>query len=147
MTKSLQRTFAITAPTAALMNVAEQPLIAPRYLNFLTSICRNTEVPCPEGHAAYEVGVSYRAILKAEAIVYHGVDRNQNLAFLSHDGPLAAFDAVFALKDGEVVLVCTYHAKVPLISMLVNKLVDRALVQVAGAMDRYAASHDQVVFS
>jgi hypothetical protein len=147
MTKSLQRTFATTAPEAALMSLAEQPLIAPRYLNFLSSICQNTEAPCPEGHAAYDVAVSYRSILKAEALVYHGVDLNQNMVFLSHDGPLAAFDAVFAVKDGEVVLVCTYQARVPLISMLVNKLVDRALMQVAGAMDRYAAGHGPGVFS
>jgi hypothetical protein len=140
MTKSLQHTFSISAPKAALMDLAGQPLIAPRYLNFLTSICQNTHAQCPDGHAAYDVGVNYRAILKAEGLVYHGVDRARHQAFLSHDGPLAAFKAVFAVTDGQVDLVCTYHAKVPLITLLIERLVDRALAQVASAMDRYAAN-------
>jgi hypothetical protein len=145
-THKLVRQFDIQAHPHQFMWLASQPALAPHYLNFLTDI-RQSE-PKQHSQLAYEksnwrrfkVCVQYRTVLKISDFVYLLVDQEHNKVFLDHDGGLAQFEAVFCVALRQVTLTCSYRAKVPLVSWLIAKVLDRALRQVASAMDRYAAT-------
>jgi hypothetical protein len=140
MAETLTRTFAITASPRQIIGVASTPLLAPAYLNFLTQI-RAVEVPSPGGAGKlYDVWVHYRSLIKTQGRVEHHVDAPQQQVRLRHDGPIVMFDATFSVATHEVHLRCNYIAKVPLATWIISKVLDRALAQVATAMDRYAAS-------
>ena len=146
MARTLVRHFAIHAQPHQFLWLASQPQLAPHYLNFLTDI-RQSEAnqhskldyeKTQWGH--YEVWVQYRNLLKAQGFVHVRVESDYNTVFLDHDGNLAQFEAAFVVEPGLVTMTCHYVAKIPLVSWLISKLLDRALAQFAAAMDRYAAS-------
>jgi hypothetical protein len=120
--------------------VACQPLLAPAYLNFVTDIVAVSHKSHPSEPRPYLVNVRYRHLLKAQGLVTHVSDTVGYTVTLSHDGPLAQFDATFHLKSDHVMLTCRYRAKSALMTWLVGKVLARALDQVAAAMDRYAAA-------
>jgi hypothetical protein len=150
MKQRLVRHFDMTAQPHQLLWLAGEPHLAPRYLNFLTDIRHlQAQVPMPakpQGHnwRCFQVWVQYRNILKTEATVYLRVDPSLARVYLNHDGGLAQFDAAFQIDTGQVTLTCDYQAKVPLVSWLIAKVLDRALSRVAQAMDRYAATLSDV---
>jgi hypothetical protein len=139
MVKTLNRTFPITVCPIALLNVASLPLLAPDYLNFLKRISVSEPAYRCQDWACYDVWVTYKSLLNATGVVEHRLDRATQTVFMRHDGPIAAFEAVFHVQAGLVELACTYSTKVPMISWLIGKSLDRLLSQVAFAMDRYAA--------
>jgi hypothetical protein len=140
VTHELTRCFAISSPKQRLFALACQPMLAPRYLNFLTGIAPLGETKEVGAWKRYHVDVSYRALLKTSGVVEHCSDEIAHSAHLRHDGTLACFDASFKIGEDHVDLTCTYQAKVPLVRWLIRFVLHRALGRVAHAMDRYAAS-------
>jgi hypothetical protein len=140
VSQSLSRTFPISSHPDALLRLAGQPLLAPAYLNFLDTIAPVTGRSESNGWNAFDVQVSYRSLLRASGRIEHLTEPHIGKSHLRHDGPLAQFEAVFTINHGRVDLTCTYEAKVAMINWLVARVLDRALQQVASAMDRYAAA-------
>ena len=140
MSKTLSCTFQITCDPEVLLDLASRPLLAPAYLNFLETIEPGQGLTADSDWAPYTVRVAYRSILKTSGLVEHRVDKAARAAHLRHDGPLAQFEAIYRIIDHQVELNCAYTTKVPLVSWLVRTVLNRALVQIAAAMDRYAAS-------
>jgi hypothetical protein len=143
---SLVRQFDITAQPHQLMWLASQPHLAPQYLNFLTDICQkeakqHSKMECEKANwRRLKVWVQYRSILKAQGFVYLRIDPDCGTVCLEHDGHLVEFAATFRIRAGQVTLRCDYHPKLPFVSWLIAKALDRTLRQVAAAMDRYAAT-------
>jgi hypothetical protein len=140
VSQSLTRTFPIASHPDALLRLAGQPLLAPAYLNFLDSIVPVTDPSQSDGWNAYDVQISYRSLFRASGTIEHLTEPLKGKSHLRHDGPLARFEAVFSINHGRVDLTCKYEAKVAMINWLVARVLDRALQQVASAMDRYAAA-------
>lgn len=135
----LERRLEVVSSPEALLYLANQPLLAPRYLNFVTDIVPlEREMSDVVGHH-YDVGIRYRVVLATRGIVHHHYDGDKQTITLRHDGKLAQFVATFGVSQGAVTLVCDYQTKVPLVTWLVGRLLDRAIHQAASAMDRYAA--------
>jgi hypothetical protein len=139
--ENLKQTFPTRASSRALFAVAQRPLEAPLYLNFVAAITPEPSL-AQRDSTAYDVVVNYRHILRATGLVRHKTDEALRAVYLTHDGPLAKFDAVFLIHEGHVELSCTYRAKTRLLNWLVRTVLARALRQVAAAMDAYAASFD-----
>ncbi len=153
MPDQLRREFVVQSSQRALFKLACRPSLAPEYLNFLTKI-EPFPSPTSKGAAssasdlnggalglkAYQVWVNYRGLVRTTGIVRHGIAESASCAILHHDGPLVSFQATFQIDEGRVNLDCIYHAKVPFASWLIARVLDRALMQVSGAMDRYAAT-------
>lgn len=140
MQETLNRRFETWAPREKLFYVACHPLLAPAYLNFVIGIVEVERKTEPSEPRHYLVDVHYRHVLKAQGMVSHVSDAAGYTVTLSHDGPLAQFDATFQLQHNDVVLTCRYHAKSAFMTWLVGKVLSRTLDQVAKAMDRYAAT-------
>lgn len=138
MMKHLTRTFPIASKPQDLLDLANQPLLATAYLNFLTKICSSICPSRSDPWQSYDVWVQYRSIIKAHGVVEHCFEPSTQTIRLRHDGPFAQFEAAFVVHSNDVQLDCTYVAKLPLITWLIHKTLDRLLKQVAFAMDRYA---------
>jgi hypothetical protein len=123
-----------------LFILAGRPLLGPAYLNFLNHIEACATSSAPDSMACYHFDVSYRGILKTQGEVLHSCDQARQSVRLCHNGALAQFDALFEIKDGCVLLSCTYQSKAAVINWIIGKLLDRSLGQIARAMDRYAAT-------
>jgi hypothetical protein len=140
MVKTFTRVFPIAAKPSDLLALASLPLLGPNYLNFLERIERSNGQDESRMWTSYEVWIVYKAILKTKGMIEHFVDAAQNKVTLRHNGDIAMFVSTFQIKSNEVHLTCTYEAKIPLTAWLVARVLDRALIQSAAAMDRYAAS-------
>lgn len=146
MPQTLVRHFVIHAQPHQFLWLASQPQHAPHYLDFLTYIRQSEEKHGlkfdyeKSDWRRYEVWVQYRHLLKAQGFVHVRVDSDSRTVFVDHDGNLAQFEAAFLVEPGLVTMTCHYKAKIPLVSWLISKVLDRMLGQVGAAMDRYAAS-------
>jgi hypothetical protein len=140
VTHQLVRRFPIASPPKSLLAVAQKPLLAPAYLNFLESIEATDTGNLSDGWAAYKVRISYRSIFRAYEVIEHHVDYDTQTARLRHNSPLACFDATYVVGDQHVDLSCSYEAKLPVVAWLISIGLDRMLAQIVAAMDRYAAS-------
>ncbi len=141
MKRKLVRTFLINSEPKLLLRLAREPLLAPAYLNFLTAISRvDGDVNISNGRERYLAHLTYRSLLQTSGVVEHWINTQNQHVYLSHDGPLAQFEARFSIAPGQVSLDCDYVVKTPLLAWLVASVLDRALTQVVTAMDRYAAS-------
>jgi hypothetical protein len=119
MEKSLVRVFDIETTPDAFLAVASRPLLAPDYLNFLTSIepvANALQGEEAKAWQAFQIKLNYRSIVQTTAIVTYRVDTTAKTVFLGHDGPLAAFQSSFEVTEIQVMLDCTYTSKVTLIS-------------------------------
>jgi hypothetical protein len=145
MNRNLVREFEVNSTRDAFLAVAQRPLLGPHYLNFLTKIEPRHVVAQPHMPVDWQlffVWVNYRSILKTQSVVAYRFDVASSCVFLRHDGNLAAFEAQFEIGQGRVRLECIYNAKNALVSWLIATALDRALGQISGAMDRYAATLD-----
>jgi hypothetical protein len=140
MVKSFTRIFPIKAAPSSLMELASLPLLGPHYLNFLQRIEKTDDQGSKHGWTSYKVWVVYKSILKTQGVVEHLAEGALQKVTLRHDGGIAMFVSTFQIEADEVQLTCTYDAKIPLVQWLVARVLDRALTQVASAMDRYAAT-------
>lgn len=146
MARKLVRHFVIRAQPHQFLWLASQPHRAPHYLNFLTDIRPSEAKQCGKldfekfDWRQYKVWVQYRHLLKAQGFVRIHVDGDSSTVHLNHDGNLAQFEAAFCVEPGLVTMTCHYEAKIPLVSWLISKVLDRALDQIAAAMDSYAVS-------
>jgi hypothetical protein len=138
LARQLKRRFATRASAAQLFALVEQPLLAPAYLNFLAAIAPLDGGEENDGWVRFEVDVTYRTVLKTRGVVTLATDPVTKTARLRHKGTLAEFEATFTIASQHVDLACLYDAKAPLVRWLIKLSLDRLLVQIAAAMDRFA---------
>jgi hypothetical protein len=138
LSQSLKRHFPTASRQSDLLALASQPLLAPAYLNFVDRI----DIVSSTGGALvwreFDVHVRYRSLLKTTGRVAHRVIDGASIVQLRHDGVLVSFEAQFSIFEGHVELDCVYTPKVAMMNWLVAVALDRTLVQIAGAMDRFA---------